>query len=94
MKNLGRRHFGCGFESALRTSNLLWVLGECRKPTDPLNLTQPNPTCWVESVFKAWWVGMGYKKNFYSGSGWVLVIKLQTRQTRPNPPTHPYLIYI
>ena len=35
--------------------------------------------------------GLGYKNFFYSGSSWVWVIKLQTRQTRPNPP---YLIYI
>ena len=32
------------------------------------------------------WVGLGYKKFFYDGLGWVWVIKLQTRQTWPNPP--------
>ena len=46
-----------------------------------------NPsTCRVGSVFKAWQVGLAYKKKFYSGLGWVWVIKLQTRQTRPDPP--------
>ena len=38
--------------------------------------------------------GLGYKIFFYSGSSWVWVIKLQTRQTQPDPPTHPYLKYI
>ena len=53
----------------------------CRKPTDP-----SNPIHWVGSGFRAWWVGLGYKIFFYSRSGWVWVIKLQTRQTRPDPP--------
>ena len=30
------------------------------------------------------WVGL--QNFFYNGSGWVWVIKLQTRQTRPDPP--------
>ena len=56
---------------------------------------KPDPTHRVGSVFKAWWVGLGYQKNYYRGSGWVWVIKLQTRQTRPNPPIfNIYLKYI
>ena len=39
--------------------------------------TQLNPLSWV-----------GLQKKFYSGSGWVWVIKLQTRQTRPDPPIY------
>ena len=66
----------------------------CKKPIDLPNPTQSNPTRRVGSVFKAWWVGLGYKNFFYNGLGWVWVIKLQTRQTRLDPPTHPYLIYI
>ena len=59
-----------GYE--LSTPTMLFKeLGVCRKPTDPSNLTQPNPTHRVRSVFKAWWVGLGYKKKIYSGSGWV-----------------------
>ena len=77
------------FKFSLEFLHLL--IGVCRKPTDPSNLIQPNSTRRVGSVFKVWQVGLDYKKNFYSGSGWVWVIKLQTRQTRP---THPYLIYI
>ena len=53
---------------------------------------KPDPTHRVGSVFKAWWVGLGYQKNYYSGSGWVWVIKLQTR---PDPPIfNIYLKYI
>ena len=67
----------------------------CRKPTDPPNPIQPDLIRQVELVFKAWWVGLGYKKNFYNGSGWVWVIKLQTHQTRPDPPIfNIYLKYI
>ena len=67
----------------------------CRKPIDLPNPTQPNSTRRVGLVFKAWWVGLGYKKIFYSGSGWVWVIKLQTRQTRPDSPIfNIYLKYI
>ena len=73
----------------------LLSLGVCRKPTNSPNPTQPNPTRQVGSVFKAWWVGLGYKIFFYSGSGWVWIIKLQTRQTRPDPPIfNIYLKYI
>ena len=61
-------------------------LGVCRKPTDSPNPTQPKPICLVGSVFKAWWIRLGYKFFIYSGLGWVWVIKLQTRQTRPDPP--------
>ena len=50
-----------------------------------------DPTHQVGLVFRAWWVGLGYKKNFNSKSDWVWIIKLQTCQTQPNPP---YLIYI
>ena len=71
------------------------TIGVCRKPIDPLNLTQPSPICRVGSVFRAWWVGLGYKNFFYSGSGWVWVIKLQTYQTRPDPSIfNIYLKYI
>ena len=31
------------------------------------------------------WVGLGYKFFFNSALGWVWVIKLQPRQTQPNP---------
>ena len=71
------------------------ALGVCRKPIDPPNPIRPNTTHRVGSIFRAWWVGLGYKKKFYSGSGWVWVIKLQTRQTRPDPPIfNIYLKYI
>ena len=73
----------------------LWWIGVCRKPTNPSNPTWVNPTRQVGSVFKAWWVGLGYKYFFNSGSGWVWVIKLQTCQTRPDPPIfNIYLKYI
>ena len=85
-------------KSHLTTTTILpsWLpLGVCRKPTDPPNPIQPNLIRQVGSVFKAWWVGLGYKKKFYSESGWVWVIKLQTRQTRPDPPIfNIYLKYI
>ena len=66
--------------SCLKSSN--WIkrptnlsnmhqLEVCRKPTNPPNLTRPNPTRRVGSVFKAWWVELGYKFFFNSGSGWV-----------------------
>ena len=59
--------------------------------------TRPNPARQVGLVFRAWWVGLGYKIFFYSGSGWVRVIKFQAHQaqpdlTRPTPPI--YLKYI
>ena len=38
-------------------------VGVCRKPIDP--------TRRVGSVFKTWWVGLGYKIFLYNGSGWV-----------------------
>ena len=44
-------------------------LGVCKKPTDPSNPTQPNPTRRVESVFKAWWVGLGWVTNFFFIAG-------------------------
>ena len=73
----------------------LWWIGVCRKPTNPSNPTWFNPTRQVGSVFKAWWVGLGYKYFFNSGSGWVWVIKLQTCQTLPDPPIfNIYLEYI
>ena len=57
--------------------------------------TKSNLTRRVGSVFRAWWVGLGYKIFFYSGLDWVWVIKLQTRQTRPDPPIfNIYLKYI
>ena len=68
------------------------TLGVCSQPTDPPKPTWPNPTCWAGSVFRAWWVGLGYKIFFDSRSGWVWVLKFQTRQTRPDPSI--YLIYI
>ena len=37
--------------------------------------TRPNPARQVGSVFRAWWVGLGYKFFFDSGSGWVRIIK-------------------
>ena len=59
------------------------------QPTpDPLKSTQPNLTHWVGLVFRAWWVGLGYKFFFNSGSGWVWVIK-----SKPDPPIYIY-IYI
>ena len=66
-------------------SGLNWTkldqIGVCRKPTDSPNPTRPT--------------GLGYKIFFYSGSGWVWVIKLQSRQTRLNPPIfNIYLKYI
>ena len=30
--------------------------------------TQPNPTCRLGSVFRGWWVGLGYANFFNSGS--------------------------
>ena len=38
-------------------------VGVCRKPIDP--------TRRVGSVFKTWWVGLGYKIFLYNRSGWV-----------------------
>ena len=52
-----------------------------------------QPTRQAESVFKAWWVGLGYKIFFDSESGWVCVIKFQTRQTQPDPPIY-LILYI
>ena len=76
-------------------ANCKQKVGVCRKPTDPPNLTQPDLTRRIGSVFKAWWVGLGYKNFFYGGSGWVWVIKLQTRQIQPEPPIfNIYLKYI
>ena len=34
----------------------------CKKPIDP-----PNPTHRVWSIFRVWWVRLGYKKNFLVG---------------------------
>ena len=94
---VSRRHFYTHINLLLfvehsQVTVSLSQLGVCRKPTDPPNPTQPNTTRRVGSVFKAWRVGLGYKNFFYSGLGWVWVIKFQTRQTQPNPPI--YLIYI
>ena len=58
------------------------------QPVNPSKLTWPNPTHRVGSVFRPWWVGLCYKKNFDSKLGWVWVIKFQTRQTQPNPPIY------
>ena len=71
------------------------TIGMCRKPTDPSNPIQPSSICRVGSVFRVWWVGLGYKFFFYSRLGWVWVIKLQIRQTRPDLPIfNIYLKYI
>ena len=45
----------------------LSVVGVCRKPTNSPNPTRPDPTRRIGSVFRAWWVGLGYKKNFITG---------------------------
>ena len=88
---VSRRHFYTHINLSLfvehsQVTVSLSQLGVCRKPTDLPNPTQPNTTRRVGSVFKAWWVGLSYKNFFYSGLGWVWVIKLQTRQTQPDPP--------
>ena len=63
--------------------------------------TRPNPTRPARldrflGLGGLGWVGL--QKNFYSGSGWVWIIKLQTRQTRPDPPIFniylKYFIYL
>ena len=46
-------------------------IGVCNQPTDLPKLTRSNPTCQVGSVFRAWWVGLGYKFFLDSGLGWV-----------------------
>ena len=58
-------------KNQIKCINFMYLVGVCRKLTDPPNPTQPNPTRWVGLVFKAWWVGLGYKKFFYSGLDWV-----------------------
>ena len=63
----------------------------CRKPTNPSSPTRPVGLRQFLRFGGLGWVA----KNFYSGPGWVWVIKLQTRQTRPNPPIfNIYLKYI
>ena len=58
---------------------------------------KPNPS---RPVGLGWFLrlgGLGWVTNFFfnSGSGWIWVIKLQTRQTRPDPPLfNIYLKYI
>ena len=42
-------------------------IGVCRKSTDPSNPIQTNLTCRVRLVFRAWWVGLDYKKKFIAG---------------------------
>ena len=61
---------------------VLW-LGVCKKLTNP-----PNSTQLAELGQFLGHGGLGWvtKFFFYSGLGWVWVIKLQTRQTRPDPP--------
>ena len=64
----------------------MYKVGVCRKPT---NL--PNPTHPTWPIGLGWFLGLdglGWvtKKKIYSGLGWVWVIKLQTRQTQPDPP--------
>ena len=39
------------------------VVGVYKKPTNSPNLTRPEPTRRIGSVFRAWWVGLGYKKK-------------------------------
>ena len=71
-----------------------WAVS-CRGVQKIHQLAKPDPTRRNGSVFRAWWVGWGYKKKFYNEPGWVWVIKLQTRQTWPDPPIfNIYLKYI
>ena len=71
------------------------VVGVYKKPTNSPNPTRPEPTRRIGSVFRAWWVGLGYKIFFDRGLGSVWVIKLQTCQTWPDPPIfNIYLKYI
>ena len=51
----------------------------------PTRQTRPDPTELVGLSRFLRLGGLGYKIFFYSGSGWVWVIKLQTRQTQPDP---------
>ena len=37
------------------------------KPTKP----DPDSTCWVGSVFRAWWVGLGWVTKFFLIAGQV-----------------------
>ena len=65
----------------------------CKKPIDLPNPTRPNPTRRVGSVFKAWWVVLGY--NFLLRVGLGLGHKITNQQTRPDPPIfNIYLKYI
>ena len=64
-------------------------LGVCSQPTDPPKPTRPNLTYRDGSVFRAWWVGLGYNIFFDSGSSWVWLIRFQTGL---DPPI--YLKYI
>ena len=84
--------FSLAWQYPSATLFLWWFVGVCSQLANLSKLIQSNSTCQVGSVFRPWRVGLGYKKNFDSGSGWVLVIKFQTHQTQPDLPI--YLIYI
>ena len=60
-------------------------LGVYRKPTDPPNMTRSDPTrpVGLGRFLRLGGLGWVTKNFFYSGSSWVWVIKLQTRQTQP-----------
>ena len=70
----------------------------CSQPTNSPKSTRPNPT-WpnstsrVGSVFRGWWVGLGYANFFNNGSGWVWVITI-TNFSNPTRPTYIFKIYI
>ena len=68
---------------------ILLVIFRCAQPT-----YQPNPTQPAKFGLFLGLGGLGWVTKFFfdSGSGWIWVIKFQTRQIRPDPPI--YLIYI
>ena len=52
----------------------------CSQPT--------NPSRRVGSVFRGWWVGLGYEFFFNSRSSWVQVITITTGLTRTDLPIY------
>ena len=67
-----------------RFNTTFWEVrvGVCRKPTDPSNPIRSNRLGQFLRLGGLGWIGL--QQIFYSGSGWVWVIKLQTRQTWPD----------
>ena len=59
-----------------------FLLGMCSQPA------KTNTTCWVGSVFKNWWIRLGYEIFFNCESGWVWVITITTHLSWLDPPIY------